>query len=734
MKTKILKNSLLILGASAFSLLPVSCFHDYPVRPITKPLDPNDPINKPKEPEKDKQPTNPKEGDPVEQPPTGGGFNPFDPKPVKDPTTPPSANSMEYKNANFLNKYYADEAAYINSLVKSLWPDGNNEAYQEIYETYSKTHVEEFDTKASDLHLPAFLDSYAKNFTVTDNNNNLVLNPLGQIRRRKYWADTMGDRGTARYIPNNLYKEVLGETYSIILSNNNEYLEKLNNPQIAPGRFAQGTAWILDYAANEEGVISKLYLATNLHVASDLITSTDNGSIYTNILPDSVMKQNADNLVQANNKLQELTPETAKLEKEYNDIKIKYGENSPEFKEINEKFNKALIPYNEAQQAVKAAEERIIGVTKNVRLAHFNPSTPTETELKRTILDPRVDFFDFDPKNVKIVYAGANFLSTSPSAYLDASSPYANLEEMADFAVLEITLDQNRSQYKYESPTEAAGISTNTIDSYSDYVLYLTSAYQNKDNQSKPANFDLLTNYDALVSDKLTVNNKDVSKIDYDFLALGFPNAKSDDDLVTSISNKDEIPSLKSTSSVWVNKSKNNKDNQYGGGLSQNVALRTFIDKPGLTDIFLSNPLINAQEKKGFEVRYLKEKDSTYSGNSYINYGLGYILHNWEPGQGGSGSSVRDINGNILGLTFAAADAQFNSLISLTQALRSPGYDYHGQYGKYNLEQYDLIYGGGPNQRTSYRQALQKMYGDNYKTKLFPQGVAIIPEEYKFNK
>ncbi|MFV8419069.1 Ig-specific serine endopeptidase MIP [Mycoplasma sp. Sp33II] len=733
MKTKILKNSLLILGASAFSLLPVSCFHDYPVRPVTKPVDPNDPgAKKPEDPEKDKKPTDPKEGAPVEEPPKGLGPNPFAPKPTTDPTTPPEVNTPEYQNATFLNRYYADEAAYMNSLVKSLWPGGTSEADSEIYETFDKTHVQNFNTKASELHLPAFLDSYAKNFTVTDNNNNVVLNPLGQFRRRKYWADAEFDRGTARYIPNDLYKQVLGESYSIIISNNNKYLEELGDRQLPPGRLAQGTAWILDYATNEDNLITKLYLATNLHVASDLLTEKDNGSVFTNILPDEVMRQNADRVIKANEKIKELTPETARLEKEVEDAKLKYGIESPQYKEVNAKFEAALVPYAEAQKAFKEATNNIVGVTRNVTLAHFNPGTPTEVELKRTNQDTRVDFFNFDPKNIRIVYAGANFLSTSPSAYLDPSSPYAKLEEMADFAVIEITMDQKQQKYTYTSPNDDSGTNENSIDAYKDYVLYLTSAYQNKEKQSKPANFDLLTNYDELVSEKITVNNKEVSKMDYDLLALGFPNAKSDHDLIASLSNKDEIPSLSSTSSVWVNKSKVNKDNALGGGLSQNLALRTFIDKPGLTDIFLSNPIINAMDKKGFEVKYLKEKGSNYTGNSYINYGLGYILHNWQPGEGASGSSVRDIDGNILGITFAAADGNFSTLVSLSQALRSPGYDYQGQYGKYNLEQYDLIYGGGKNQRTSYRQALQRIYGDNYKTKLFPEGVSKIPEDYKF--
>nr|WP_307908446.1 hypothetical protein [Mycoplasmopsis bovis] len=54
---------------------------------------------------------------------------------------------------------------------------------------------------------------------------------------------------------------------------------------------------------------------------------------------------------------------------------------------------------------------------------------------------------------------------------------------------------------------------------------------------------------------------------------------------------------------------------------------------------------------------------------------------------------------------------------------RSPGKDYNKLFGNYNLPQYDLIYGGGKDQKNSYRQALEAKYKfnewKNFKTKLF---------------
>ncbi len=71
----------------------------------------------------------------------------------------------------------------------------------------------------------------------------------------------------------------------------------------------------------------------------------------------------------------------------------------------------------------------------------------------------------------------------------------------------------------------------------------------------------------------------------------------------------------------------------------------------------------------------------------------------------------------------------------LAAAFRSEGYDYHGLYGSYNLPQYDLIYGGGKDQKTSYRQAMMALYKNkNIATALFPNGFGEdqIPSAFKF--
>jgi hypothetical protein len=104
----------------------------------------------------------------------------------------------------------------------------------------------------------------------------------------------------------------------------------------------------------------------------------------------------------------------------------------------------------------------------------------------------------------------------------------------------------------------------------------------------------------------------------------------------------------------------------------------------------------------------------------------------YAPGGGASGSSVRNQNNELVGVYHVSNNI---AKTGLAAAFRSEGYDYGTLFdNQYKLPQYDLIYGGGADQRNSYRQALKQLYGENYQTALFNNGVGDnqIPEEFKF--
>ncbi|ATO31141.1 hypothetical protein CO229_00455 [Mycoplasmopsis bovirhinis] len=111
-----------------------------------------------------------------------------------------------------------------------------------------------------------------------------------------------------------------------------------------------------------------------------------------------------------------------------------------------------------------------------------------------------------------------------------------------------------------------------------------------------------------------------------------------------------------------------------------------------------------------------------------MQMGLLYGLANYEAPGGASGSSVRNQKNELVGIFHSIAS---QNLFGMAAAFRSEGFNYQGLYGSYNLPQYDLIYGGGKDQNTSYRETMLKERS-NLKTMLFPQGFKNIPEEFKF--
>ncbi|QNM93337.1 DUF31 family protein [Mycoplasma sp. Pen4] len=672
-----------------------------------------------------------------------------------------------YNAKSITERYYIDEKPYYDSLSRNLFADAND-LNNDIkkYIGVSSEFIVNFDARAKELNQPEYRDSLVKNFTLVNENNKLIVNPFGEIytdeaktqtigatRRTWYWDTPNGDRGTARQLPNQLYKNTLLQTYSLRIRNENPFIKSLRGTRsITDLRLDQGTAWIIDYQLSDTGYPTKFYLATNLHVAAAILKKQADDSVYTNVITEAEMRTNAQNLIEKFDAFKASEAEKMKYESEYIDLKNQFGENDPKAKEVLAKYYEVLPKYNSDKKAYNQAEDKIKGYTTAIDFIHFDWDTPLKTELKQTIKDPNGQIFSInDLSKIKLVYAATDFLTTSPSEYLTENSPYKDLQEMADFAILEVDLTKNNvddymyystdytdeTKYKYTYIKDNTNL--NPADYASAYSIAFTSGFANKDSElkSQPASFDLLSDYQKISDEALTVEGKETSKINYDFIALGFPNSYTDPELVDNEKSAIDKDALKLYASLWVNKPSIYRDNglnasEYGYGLSKNLGLRTFIDKPGVTDLMISNPLIYTAEKQGFPFEHLSEKDGTYSGKRYLNYGLAYVLEAWQPGQGASGSSVRDIDGNILGITFAAADSGLTSLISLSQALRSPGYNYNGLYGDYNLEQYDLIYGGGRNQRTSYRQALQRIYGNTYKTKLFPNGPENIPEEYRF--
>ncbi|VEU70207.1 Ig-specific serine endopeptidase MIP [Mycoplasmopsis glycophila] len=664
--------------------------------------------------------------------------------------------SLNYNNPDQegLKKYIEYESIYLKELINRL----NMAPYVEKYKEYSADFITNFDNKSKETYQPFFRDAFLKNYSIPDpSGSHLVLNPLQHDLKRSYYGSDANDRGKPRYLANELYKNAAIETFEIRFNNQNDIIKNGKKGAFRgqhEQRVYNGTAWILDYVPTNDGSYpTKWYIATNLHVVMPFRRQAGlQGEPYKNL---AQSQKEADALREPNIRYNQMIDESNEAMQKMEQLKLKYGENNAEYKKLLNKYtivdannpSEWILEYNKVLKAKKEAENNVYGYTQSITLSKFRTNVPIRKELSPNKWDPWIDTVTLRPNQVKIVYAATDFLNQSPSDYLAADDPNANYEEMVDFAILEVDF----SKQQPDSFENAIGYSSNLVDGSDNFTKVqnvnqlaeiMTNDYAGTRSSvhSRMANYDVLTEYDNIANQMVEVRDGDknisVSKMNVNFIAVGFPTSRTDYDLSAKSLKPSQRALLDYTSSLWTNKprSKDKGVIEYGHSLSKNFAYRNFVNKPGITDLTITSPVFNREKNEPFSVEVFKDPRSTYQGDKYLTYGLGYVLTNWQPMSGSSGSSIRDIDGNILAINFASGDILGNTLINLSQALRSNGYDYQGQYGKYNLEQYDLIYGGGKNQKTSYRQALEKLYGSNFKTNLFKKGTQIIPEAYKFKK
>ncbi|UUD37379.1 MIP family Ig-specific serine endopeptidase [Mycoplasmoides fastidiosum] len=105
-------------------------------------------------------------------------------------------------------------------------------------------------------------------------------------------------------------------------------------------------------------------------------------------------------------------------------------------------------------------------------------------------------------------------------------------------------------------------------------------------------------------------------------------------------------------------------------------------------------------------------------GKKHYFGGLSYAVRDAGLGAGSSGSMMVNKNREI----FAIHHAEWNNGgIGISQALKSERYLY-SNLKNYYIPDYDIVHGGGLDQKTSYYQALLEHHSD-YKTHLFPNGL-----------
>ncbi|WP_051521840.1 Ig-specific serine endopeptidase MIP [Mycoplasma leonicaptivi] len=343
-------------------------------------------------------------------------------------------------------------------------------------------------------------------------------------------------------------------------------------------------------------------------------------------------------------------------------------------------------------------------------------------QLKLVNLESKIDKINFNPQVFRKVFDGRDVLNWDPKKF--SVNKNEERKEYMDFAVFEIDFSK---------------VDQTHLTRFSDkneFAKWVTNNYANLPNEKKLkiANYDYLNSFekiDAPVNSAETHKLQNKTLADYDSLyVLGYPKSSSQlfsDFFLKPYINDDQLANIAHDFTLWTN-----ADNKFydspstqpadklnrGNWLSANIGLRTFKDKPGVTDRFISIPVIADKPYK-----------SKYDSKEYFESGLSYSLKWYSPGGGASGSSVRNQNNELVGLV---STRYYSAFTSSAVAIRSNGFNYNGLYGEYNSPQYDLVYGGGKDQQNSYRQELAKL--GIKKTWLFQNGLddANIPETHKF--
>ncbi|VEU68512.1 Membrane-associated lipoprotein precursor [Mycoplasmopsis pulmonis] len=273
-------------------------------------------------------------------------------------------------------------------------------------------------------------------------------------------------------------------------------------------------------------------------------------------------------------------------------------------------------------------------------------------------------------KNVKLVFMGNDYLTTKPNDYFRDLASY---EEIIDFAVFEI---------KFQNEAEARKFT-------SDYALW---EEKDKNNFIK----------DSLLKDYLQTTNN------YYYIS-GYPDPteRNEDGIRKENQIRALVPSINKPVEDTVE------------GLDAKI-----YEKGAMLSEFENNSMFG---KKGIVDSSAFFKGTTLNiwGQKYYYSGLLYYFRNTALSGGSSGSKTVDKNNKIVGIHALGSDL---SGLTGSVAFKSEGFKVQGLpsfwYRNYFIPQYDLIYGGGKEQKKSYKDSLKniKKIDSNFKTHLFPKG------------
>lgn len=553
--------------------------------------------------------------------------------------------------------------------------------FPESFNLPSTDVLEKLNQQAKDANQPYYQNAQLRGFSLPEIGSDgqikgiLINNFVQPPAVPAYWGNeklTGGSNrnGLPRVLPNDTYRKIAKNSFSFGIRNGRQRdpNDNIENPdavkRVIRSDMSFGTAAILDFEKTENGSYPlKWFFITNAHVAASLRLANDTPSDKTQVwgrdesnYSEEFRQYNTWTITLT--KLKNTTPIHSKLPTSIGEGFATYYDSE----EVRVKELEGTL-YNNGRDGQYERDSLLVN------------QTPTK------------------PLNVRTIVIGTNALKSSPKDF-SSQKVYQNIEEVLDFAVVEVNFD-NETQAKKMTQD------------------YYNEAQRQNHYQGREENF-----LDPKVYEKIPPT---------DFYGFGWPSTQNESQrTLDRYENPTDFANRRFQVSPWFNKpealyfNNNPEDKRWekGGEFAWSRSYRSFVNLPGITDYFITNPTLTSSY---FEVYHAPNEKGDIS-SPYLISGQGFLIDNFASGGGVSGTSIRDSNEKIYGLQFASDNAASAAFVL---ALRSYGYDYKGYYGKYNLPSYDIIY-GSKNQFKSYFDAMLQLYGDKsdkkLKTNLFPNG------------
>nr|VZR99936.1 Membrane-associated lipoprotein [Mycoplasma feriruminatoris] len=681
---------------------------------------------------------------------------------------------VSYTQKDQKQRFEFDNKKYITALEHNV----NNGKTIDL-KTYrnlntKKEHIDKFDQQANNSNFDTYYNAAIKGFTlpVYDENgavSGLQINDNPEVNKGHSAVDSLGrDRfktnGLARTIPNEVYKTAAIQTYQVTFNWWKDYSEEIEQANEYIELF---NSWTDEQVKN--------YVSTQLRQLElnfkDDTREIDKQLIETPKDRTNIIKTLNDQKAQIENKHKQDYDKFKKLDRQG---LIDWQKS--EIEEYKKKKDQTTLRDSESgtmwimdyltEDSGKTPTKFYFGTNSHVAKAiKDNLVSFSLTRLNADIsVGQTFNLNGFDKNFTKFVFEknGDNKLNDAVSAIFHAtdfikeeSNPLTFLEKgqkekykdagiFADFAVIEIDFEKllNNSNYKHTIWSESNEISNKYKDKSEQLVSLITNNYASSDKQIQFESESILNDEKYKTFDrKLDFNPKNDSEVeDYKNLdslyILGYPIAV-EDYYLDKYEDYKQLQNREYDYSLWVNSeykyyknlvkkegtpsSFKEYETEKGNFFSYQIGYRSFIDKPGLTDAFL------AAHRVGKKLYTLNENGKP---KKYFNYGLEILPRFYAPSGGASGSSVRTKDNKLLAVFHAANNSAKTGLAAV---FRSHGKNYNNLFGKYNLGQYDLIYGGGKDQveGRSYREVMKEKYS-NKKSALFKDGFDKIPDQFKF--